>query len=219
MMKIRRVVTGTGADGKASVVTDAIAPRGVEFTTVPGFATSLVWSTSAGEVVSRGAEVADRTGEVCFVPKEGESRLMFVTFPPDAVRMRADGAAFGAELGKLVPGLAETFEPDHPGMHTTDSIDHDVVLDGEITLELDDGKQVLLRKHDVVVQHGNRHAWRNLSDRPATMLFVLLGARRNSRARDPSSCHAHPPNSGRTISTSQQPAVWLHPAGRSAPSG
>lgn len=180
-MQIRRVVTGTGADGKARVVTDAAAPRGFEFTTVPGFATSLVWSTSAAEVVSRGAEIADRTGEVGFVPKEGESRLMFVTFPPDAVMMRADfdGAAFGAEFGKLVPGLAETFEPDHPGMHTTDSVDYDIVLDGEITLELDDGKQVLLRKHDVAVQHGNRHAWRNLSDRPATMLFVLLGARRD----------------------------------------
>jgi hypothetical protein len=28
------------------------------------------------------------------------------------------------------------------------------------------------------VQHGNRHAWRNLSERPATMLFVLVGAPR-----------------------------------------
>lgn len=59
-----------------------------------------------------------------------------------------------------------------------DSVDYDVVLEGEITLELDDGAQVLLRKHDVAVQHGNRHAWRNLSDRPATMLFVLVGAKR-----------------------------------------
>ena len=179
-MKIRRVVAATGADGKAQVVTDDVAPRSVEFSTVPGFAAALLWSTGAAEGVSRGAEVVDRTTEVGFVPKEGESRLMFVTFPPDAVMMRADfdAAAFGAEFASLVPGLAETFEPDHPGMHTTDSIDYDIVLDGEITLELDDGKQVLLRKHDVAVQHGNRHAWRNRSDRPATMLFVLLGAGR-----------------------------------------
>jgi hypothetical protein len=34
------------------------------------------------------------------------------------------------------------------------------------------------RLHQVGVQHGNRHAWRNLGDKPATMLFVLVGARR-----------------------------------------
>jgi hypothetical protein len=47
-----------------------------------------------------------------------------------------------------------------------------------------DGKssKVLLRKHEVVVQHGNRHAWRNRSDRPAVMLFVLLGAGRGRQA-------------------------------------
>lgn len=182
MPQIRRVVAGTGADGKARVLTDTPAPRHAVFTTVPGFEASLLWSTDAAETVGRGQAPADRTPTVGFVPAPGESRLMVVTFPPDAVMMRADfdGAAFGAEFGQLVPGLAETFEPDAPGMHTTDSIDYDVVLEGEITLELDDGQQVLLRKHEVAVQHGNRHAWRNQSDRPATMLFVLMGARRKS---------------------------------------
>jgi quercetin dioxygenase-like cupin family protein len=65
-------------------------------------------------------------------------------------------------------------------MHTTDSVDYDVVLDGEIVLELDDGQTVQLYKHDVVVQHGTRHAWRNVSDRPVTTLFVLVGAKRAS---------------------------------------
>lgn len=180
MQQIRRVVAGTGADGKARVLSDAVAPRSASFTTVPGFTASLLWSTDAEGTVGRSDAVPDRTPQVGFVPAPGESRLMVVTFPPDAVMMRADfdGAAFGAEFGRLIPGLAETFEPDHPGMHTTDSIDYDIVLEGEITLELDDGQQVLLRKHEVAVQHGNRHAWRNLSERPATMLFVLMGARR-----------------------------------------
>ncbi|MBT2322412.1 cupin domain-containing protein [Variovorax paradoxus] len=178
-MKIRRVVAGTGAGGKSQVFSDAAAPRSVEFKTVPGFAATLLWSTQAGDAVARG-EAVDRSLQANFVPAEGETRLMVVTFPPDSVMMRADfdAAAFGAEFGALVPGLAETFEPEHPGMHTSDSIDYDVVLDGEITLELDDGAQVQLRRHDIAVQHGNRHAWRNPGDRPATMLFVLIGARR-----------------------------------------
>lgn len=179
-MKIRRVVAGTGTDGKAKVIDDGIAPRHVEFTSAPGNAAALLWSTGAAAAVSRSDRIIDTTKEVGFVPREGESRLMIVTFPPDSTMMRADfdAAAFGGELARLLPGLAERFEPDCPGMHTTDSIDYDVVLEGEITLELDAGHEVLLRKHDVVVQHGNRHAWRNRSEQPAMMLFVLLGARR-----------------------------------------
>lgn len=178
-MKVRRVVAGVAADGRSRVFEDALAPRAVEFESAPGFAATLLWASGAAELVARGAP-HDRTGSATFVPGQGETLLMFVTFPPDSVMMRADfdGAAFGAEFAQKVPGLAETFEADHPGMHTTDSIDYDVVLDGEITLELDDGAQVALRRHDVAVQHGNRHAWRNLGDKPATMLFVLIGMRR-----------------------------------------
>ena len=178
-MKVRRVVTGIGPEGRSGVVSDAAAPRSANYTTVPGFASALLWATPAGATVGRGTP-KDDSPQVSFVPGPGETRLMIVTFPPDTVMMRPefDGAAFGGEFARLAPGLAETFEMDHPGMHTTHSIDYDVVLDGEIVLELDDGKEVTLRRHDVVVQHGTRHAWRNRSDKPCTLLFVLVGAPR-----------------------------------------
>jgi hypothetical protein len=44
-------------------------------------------------------------------------------------------------------------------------------------LELDEGRSTLLRQHDVVVQNGTRHAWRNKTERAATVAFVLIGAR------------------------------------------
>jgi hypothetical protein len=181
-MQVRRVVTGIGPEGRSGIVSDGPAPRSAEYASVPGFASALLWSTPAALRVGSGAQNAakDDTPQVSFVPGPGETRLMFVTFPPDSVMMRPefDGAAFGAEFMQKAPGLAETFEMDHPGMHTTNSVDYDVVLDGEIVLELDDAQEVTLRRHDVVVQHGTRHAWRNRSDRPATMLFVLMGAER-----------------------------------------
>lgn len=179
-MQVRRVVLGLDESGKSGVISDGLTKRVSVFKSAPGFQANLIWSTSAASEAGERKPFHDPTVEANFLPGNGESRLMFVTFPPDSIMMREDfdGAAFGAEFGQLLPGLAETFEPDSPGMHTTDSIDYDVVLDGEISLELDDGQEVLLKKHDVAVQQGNRHAWRNKGDKPATMLFVLMGKRR-----------------------------------------
>lgn len=179
-MKIRRVVVTNGADGKSAVQSDATAPRIAQYRSVPGFASALLWATPAVATVGASVAVVDATPQVSFVPAAGETRLMVVTFPPDSVMMRADfdPVAFGAEFARNAPGLAERFEMEHPGMHTTDSIDYDVVLEGEITLELDNGQEVLLKRHDVCVQHGTRHAWRNKTSQPATLLFVLTGAAR-----------------------------------------
>ena len=58
-----------------------------------------------------------------------------------------------------------------------DTVDYRVVYDGEISLELDDGETLHLRRGDVVVQNGTRHAWRNKGAKPVTMLFFLNGAR------------------------------------------
>ena len=48
-------------------------------------------------------------------------------------------------------------------MHTTDTIDFEYVLSGEIALELDDGAEVVLHPGDTVVQNGTRHRWHNRS--------------------------------------------------------
>ena len=105
---------------------------------------------------------------------------MFVTFPPNSVMMTPtfDPVAAGDEYMQVQPGLAEKFEMDNPGMHTTDTVDYGVLIDGEVHLELDDGATKKLAPRDIVVQNGTRHAWRNKSTRPATMLFVLVGAKR-----------------------------------------
>jgi quercetin dioxygenase-like cupin family protein len=89
-----------------------------------------------------------------------------------------DPVAAGNEQLRLSPGIAERFEPDNIGMHTTDTIDYGIVLSGEIWLEVDDGEKTRLRQHDVVIQNGTRHAWRNKSSAPATAAFVLIGVER-----------------------------------------
>ena len=102
-----------------------------------------------------------------------------ISLPPDSVMAAPldPQRAFG-EMAEALPGLIECFEPEAPGMHRTPTIDYLVILEGELWLELDDGQERLVRSGDVVIQNGTRHAWRNKSNKPATMLFVLVGANR-----------------------------------------
>ena len=106
----------------------------------------------------------------------GKSKKLVVTVPPDSVMMSPEfnPALAGPEHVAAAPGIAETFEMDNPGMHTTPTLDYACVIDGQIVLELDDGVTVQLKSGDTVVQQGARHAWRNPGNKSATLAFVLL---------------------------------------------
>jgi mannose-6-phosphate isomerase-like protein (cupin superfamily) len=61
-------------------------------------------------------------------------------------------------------------------MHRTATLDYDIVLDGRIGLELDNGVEVELGPGDVVVQNGTRHRWHNRGDTVARYMSVTVGA-------------------------------------------
>ena len=178
-MRVRRVVTGTDARGKSVFVATGEAPAQHDYVHIPGMSNVQLWSTPADPSIPR--HFADPVARVeSIVPGPGGTQFMMVAFPPDSVMMSPsfNPAAAGEENLRFAPGLAERFERDHPGMHTTDTIDYGIVLEGEIWLELDDGQTQHLRKHEVIVQNGTRHAWRNRGNEIALMAFVLIGARR-----------------------------------------
>jgi quercetin dioxygenase-like cupin family protein len=83
------------------------------------------------------------------------------------------------ECEEKLPGLLAHMEKDSPCMHTTDTIDFEYVISGEVWLELDDGKEVHLRPGDTVVQNGTRHAWRNKGTVPCCMVVCMVGALRS----------------------------------------
>jgi mannose-6-phosphate isomerase-like protein (cupin superfamily) len=177
-MNVRRVVTGK-VGGKAKIISDGGTRRSRAFKNIPGQSAALIWSTAA--VPSAPGDGSDIVSEKSsYLPAEpGETRLMIVTFAPDSVMMSIDAVAGFQEFAEHIPDLAATMEPESPGMHTTQTVDYGIVLEGEVWLELDDGKQVHLKPHDVVVQNGTRHAWRNKSDKPVKIAFVLIGAKKS----------------------------------------
>lgn len=177
-MSFRRVVTGKNAGGKSVVMSDGASPREMALKHTPGFVSAPIWMIAGTpSLPAEGKDPMSVPGG-SLLPGPGGSSFMIVTFPPDSVMISAefDPAKAGPEHLVAAPGIAETFEMDNPGMHTTSTVDYACVVDGEIVLELDDGVTVQLKRGDTVVQQGARHAWRNPSSKPATLAFVLLGA-------------------------------------------
>jgi threonine dehydrogenase-like Zn-dependent dehydrogenase len=192
-MRVRRLVTGHNGSGNSIVTSDQFPPRSKDYIHTPGFESALVWSTSA--IPALPFDGNDPTLSVrSFVPGPGETRFLVVTFPPDSVFQDTafDPVKAVQEQLTATPGLAELFEPDAPGMHTTPTVDYGIVLDGDIWLELDNGQLSKLKKHDIIVQNGTRHAWRNPSSSPATVAFVLVGASERSARSYASSVMAAP---------------------------
>ncbi|MGR7027016.1 cupin domain-containing protein [Geodermatophilus sp. URMC 62] len=178
-VQVRQVITGHDANGKSVVVSDGATPA-IEVGAIPGAQFYLVWGTEDGGTTvgtrAQGAQVLP------FFPGSGGTRFVLLRFAPDssAPQSIASPDDLSAELEDKLPGLVGAFEPDNPGMHTTDTIDYGLCVEGEMWLELDDGHEVHLTPGTCVVQRGTRHAWHNRSDEPALMAYVIVGADRES---------------------------------------
>jgi len=149
------VVTGIDDEGRSVFLSDGDA--------FGGDAWAEVWVTDPAVGVD--AVVHPSDGPMALEPPAGGTAWRVFEVPPDAVMRAAMANAVGA---------IEGMEAD--GFHTTHTIDYVMVLEGEVTLELDAG-EVTLGPGDCVVQRGTRHAWRNRSDRPVRMVPVMLSTR------------------------------------------
>ncbi|WP_284615088.1 cupin domain-containing protein [Aquabacterium humicola] len=172
---IHRVVTGHDADGKAIVTSDGALPTVVELQALPGTVFHEVWSTvGAPATVDNGADPT--LGPIVLPPPVRGTRMRFVDIPPDSAEFLAHGAArmkdAFSQIGDVAASTVKAESP-HPLMHRTESVDYGIVIDGEMTLVLDDS-EVALKPGSVVVQRGTNHAWANRSGRPCRMLFVLV---------------------------------------------
>jgi len=160
-MAVRRVVTGHTAEGKAIIASDTE----VEAITVGtlGSATTVLWGRD----------------DAAQYPDDGAQPTRETVFPPPggcgiAVLEIAVG---GEDFDEFVrTQLAPWADLEVPGMHRTATLDYDVVLEGTIGLQVDDGVEVELHPGDVVVQNGTRHRWVNRGDTVARLLAVTIGA-------------------------------------------
>ncbi|MEO7573991.1 MAG: cupin domain-containing protein [Acidimicrobiales bacterium] len=174
-MDVRRVVTGHDADGKAVFVSDEqVAP--VVPGLLPGNEFHRLWG---GDTTPSFPDDGARPDGRSYFPPVGGHRFGFFSIPPDGgagAPPDLDVEAAMAEFEEKLPGLAGHMEPEAPGMHTTATIDFEVVLSGTVDLELDDGVRVTLGVGDTVVQNGTRHRWSNPGTEPAVLAVFICGA-------------------------------------------
>lgn len=174
-MQARRVVTGHDEEGRAVFVSDEmVAP--ITLNLLPGSEFHRLWGADAPVTFpDDGARpTADR-----YFPPVGGFRFGFFTIPPDGgagAPADLDLTVALAEFEEKLPGMAEYLEIDHPGMHTTATVDYGVVLSGEAVLELDDGAKLTLGPGDTYIQNGTRHRWSNTGNVPAIIAVTLIGA-------------------------------------------
>jgi hypothetical protein len=74
-----------------------------------------------------------------------------------------------------VPSLDYLRAAKDTSMHKTDTLNYFVLTEGELWA-LSEGKDVLLKAGDVLVQKGCMHGWRNDSDRRAVLAAILIDA-------------------------------------------
>lgn len=170
------MVTGHDANGRSVFTTDDdVAP--VELRALPGWEFFLLWGADAPPAFpDDGAEPPYES----YFPPVGGLRFSLSTIPPEGLEPPAglDPAEGEAEIERALPGMLAHMEADEPGMHTTDTVDLEIVLRGELVLELDDGAEKHLGPGDVIVQNGTRHRWRNPGTEPALLAVWMLGVPR-----------------------------------------
>jgi len=173
----RRIVTGHDAQGRAVILEDGPPPRVQRIGGPHGPLFFEVWNTretpahidaDSGEPPEEGIQLAP--------PKQG-TRIRVLEVPPEDASIASltpeEARAHFAEVGAADAASHSGSDSKHAFMHRTETIDYGIVLEGEITLILDEGETVA-RAGDIVIQRGTNHGWANRGSVPCRIAFILI---------------------------------------------
>lgn len=166
----RRIVTGNNSDGKSYFVHDGPTPGELDLGIL---VIEEVW---VDDLVSPDPAASFDPASVETIhlhPPVNGSLVRIVTIPPMSHSPALSPEALAENFNRFDTG--GVMEEDNPGMHTTKTIDYQIILSGEVDLELDEG-EVHLKAGDIVVQRATRHAWRNRGTEPCICATVMISS-------------------------------------------
>jgi quercetin dioxygenase-like cupin family protein len=114
-----------------------------------GVGGAVLWSTPVKPQIGVGAAPVAEPN-LSFPPPPGETRFVLLDLAPGAV----------------------------VDMHATDTIDHFVLLEGEIELYVEQGPPTTLHAGDIVVLLGAKHKWVNKTNEAAKGIVTAIGVAR-----------------------------------------
>lgn len=153
-MTIRRVVTGHSTTGRSVFLSDELVdPRVLD----DGTLVDLLWASDSEAVVPNDGTIDEVES---WTPAPG-----------------------GIRVFRWVQQPSVDFSREGVGCVETNTIDVNLVLSGEVWLQLDDDVVTHLAAGDVVVQNGVRPRWENRSHEPATVVCMSVGADRRTPPR------------------------------------
>lgn len=165
---LRRIITGRDGVGRSYVVADD-EPRALG-------TFHEMWATE-GAPAGYGSE--DEAAERWVKLEPPERGTIFRFFRVDPEDRSVDAAELERRAAKAFGSIgAAHCRPNtdrHAYMHETRTVDYIIVLEGKVTLLLDDD-EVELEPHDVVIQRGTNHAWINRGTEPALLAAILVDA-------------------------------------------
>jgi hypothetical protein len=170
---IRRIVTGIDADGKSYIVEDGESPAQKTVEARPGYRITNLWRTTRGEKLDSADSITEQAG---VSPPPKGTVLRVLDFPPDPADSAAHAEAMAATFGQMFPDADHKGGKDtslHPGMHTTQTIDYAIMLEGELVAIMDK-EETVMRAGDILIQRATNHAWANRSGKQAKIAFVLV---------------------------------------------
>jgi len=181
LYQARRIVTGHDAKGRSIILFDGPATNLVASKEKPNRGLINFWRTEQTPAINAGdADPMAGPPQGLLPPRNGSVFRFFQIAPekeeahllPEERERRAQAifAAMGAASARVDAKR-------HPSMHKTETVDYIILLQGEVTLLLDEG-EVAMKPFDVVVQRGTNHGWVNHGDVPALLVAVLIDAER-----------------------------------------
>jgi mannose-6-phosphate isomerase-like protein (cupin superfamily) len=176
----RRIVTGHDSQGRAVILEDAPPPRVARIGGEHGPLFFEVWNTRETPArIDRASGEPPEDGIQLAPPKNG-TRIRVLEVPPEdpsiAKLTPEQARAHFAEVGAADSASHSGRGSKHAFMHRTETIDYGIVLEGEITLIMDEGETVV-RAGDIVIQRGTNHGWANRGQVPCRIAFILIDGR------------------------------------------
>ena len=168
---MRRIITGHNQDGKSIVTLDGPPARSIGEDVGGLFE---LWNTDGSDIIS--TDEIDRADEdILLSPPSGGTKFRYFQINPlpkgvpEAMMQEIAADAF-EKIGAAHHRVDTT---KHPAMHKTETIDYIILLEGDVTLILDE-EEIDLKPFDVVVQRGTNHAWVNNGSESALLIAVLI---------------------------------------------